>query len=303
MNSRCTRILAFAGAALAAALVACDSGSTNPGNSSGASLSQAEATSIGQGIALDADGMADGVTLSGLSASAGAFWAGPPFIPGLPFRGLLGCVPTVTPTPIVNSDTDFVPDSVHIDFTGCAISNPGFSLAISGSIDVIDPTPTVHDRSRKKVFNDFIVSRTFARSGDSTQTVENGVELMTADASSIQFSQPDVRTIHVVASGDSTVRERVWAATFTADVPGSIQHDEPLPSGVLDVAGSMSWVRGSNSRSFAVSTNPDLHFDASCTVSPRFDSGTITAVVTKGGATQTITIAFTACGQFTVTKT
>jgi hypothetical protein len=35
---------------------------------------------------------------------------------------------------------------------------------------------------------------------------------------------------------------------------------------------------------------------------PRFDAGTLTAVVTRNGATSTVTVQFTACGTYTVTR-
>jgi hypothetical protein len=51
-----------------------------------------------------------------------------------------------------------------------------------------------------------------------------------------------------------------------------------------------------------VTTNPQLHFNATCTVEPRLDAGTLMAVVTKNGVTTNVTIQFTACGQYTVTR-
>ncbi|HWC74763.1 MAG TPA: hypothetical protein VG454_12580 [Gemmatimonadales bacterium] len=39
-----------------------------------------------------------------------------------------------------------------------------------------------------------------------------------------------------------------------------------------------------------------------CTAAPRFDAGKITAVVVRGTSTMTVTVEFTACGQYTVTR-
>ena len=104
--------------------------------------------------------------------------------------------------------------------------------------------------------------------------------------------------------------EDVWvqginheAALFVvADQAGSIQMGSPLPSGNWSVSGSSTLTSGTNSYSLSVSTSDPLHYNASCTVEPRFDSGTLTAVVTKGTASTTVTIQFTACGQYTVTR-
>jgi len=49
---------------------------------------------------------------------------------------------------------------------------------------------------------------------------------------------------------------------------------------------------GSSATPLAVTTNPQLHYNASCTVEPRFDSGTLAAVVTKAGVTTNVTVQF-----------
>jgi hypothetical protein len=54
--------------------------------------------------------------------------------------------------------------------------------------------------------------------------------------------------------------------------------------------------------SASVTTNPALHYNAACTDAPRFDAGTLTLVVTRTGATSTVTIDYTGCGQYDVTR-
>ena len=54
------------------------------------------------------------------------------------------CMPAVSPTPVVNSDSDWVPDSVRFDFAGCVITHPLSVDSVSGTIDLIDPTPLVN---------------------------------------------------------------------------------------------------------------------------------------------------------------
>ena len=91
-------------------------------------------------------------------------------------------------------------------------------------------------------------------------------------------------------------------STFTADVAGSIVPQQPLPSGNWSIGGTSSWTRGANTYALTVTTGPALHYNASCTTAPRFDAGTLTVVATRGGRTATLTIAFTACGERTVTR-
>src|SRR5438309_438390 len=91
-------------------------------------------------------------------------------------------------------------------------------------------------------------------------------------------------------------------STFTADAAGSIQPDARLPSGTLSIDGTSTWTHGTNSYALTVSTNPVLHYNASCTARPKFDAGTLKTTVTRNSTTSTVTIAFTACGQYTVTR-
>ena len=95
---------------------------------------------------------------------------------------------------------------------------------------------------------------------------------------------------------------RTWESIFTADVAGSIMRDALLPSGTWSVNGTSSWTRGQRSYSLTVTTNPPLHYNASCTTAPRFDAGKLTAVVVRNSQTVTVTIEFTACGEYTVTR-
>ena len=54
--------------------------------------------------------------------------------------------------------------------------------------------------------------------------------------------------------------------------------------------------------SSTMETVAPLHFDPACEFRPRFDAGQVTIVATRGAQTSTVTIEFTACGQYTVTR-
>jgi hypothetical protein len=154
----------------------------------------------------------------------------------------------------------------------------------------------------KTVFGALTHKRVFTISGLWTSVALNGVRLATRDASVLQHSVTDFTTDYVFRNGGTASHERTWTSTFTADVAGSIAPDTPLPSGTWNVAGTSIWTRGARSHQVAVTTSPALHYDASCTVVPRLDAGTLTAVVTRNGAVSTVTIEFTACGTYTVTR-
>jgi hypothetical protein len=133
--------------------------------------------------------------------------------------------------------------------------------------------------------------------------VENGVREFIGNADQLQFTETNLESDYTFADGSTASHVRTWSATFTADVPGSIQLGSPVPGGTLAINGTSTWTHGTNSYSLSVATSsPGLHYNASCSVAPRCDSGTLTATVTKNGVTTTVTITFTACGQYTVTR-
>jgi len=273
---------------LIAFAAACNDDTSAPGEPA---LTAAQADSVAEVVTMDMDAEIDAAATTGgtsflmsSSSSAGV------------------CIPTVTPSPVVNTDGDRAPDSVRIAFGPCANTWGNHVDSVSGSVDLVDPTPTVAGKNIRIVFNDLRHKRVFG-SGAFTSLTLDGTRAASRDSSVLQHSVTDFSTQYVFRNGGTASHERTWNSTFTADVAGSIQRDAALPSGTWDVTGTSTWTRGSGTHELAVSTDPDLHYNATCTVAPRFDSGTTTVVVTRGGATSTVTIQFTACGTYTVTRT
>src|SRR6267378_2421556 len=103
-------LLAIAGV-LGLGAVAC----SNDGAAPGAPLfSQAQADSLSEQLAFDADDEIIGATTSGdASLSAVAPTA------AVRSSGTTQCTPTRSPPSPTDTDTDGVPDSVRLDFAGC----------------------------------------------------------------------------------------------------------------------------------------------------------------------------------------
>jgi len=294
---RCPRRL-IAGVAVAAlaAVAACTHESTAPlsTGSTNPAVSLPEANMMGEAVAADAQNELDGATLS-----SGMF------LPGLgapitPFGSGDFCMPTRSPASPANADGDRVPDSVRIAFTGCGFAAGTEADTVRGTIDIVDPTPAVADRSVKTVFTD--LTWVHVRDGKVRSLVVNGTRETDRDASVISQIEKDFKSTYTFPDGSTASHDRTWNSTFTAATPGSIQPDAPLPSGTLSIDGTSTWTRGTNTYSLAVSTDPVLHFNAACTVRPKFDAGTLHVTVTRGSTASNVTIAFTACGQYTVTR-
>ena len=262
-------------------------------------LTQPQANAVAEVVATDAASLVGGATLD--EATGMPFAMAP--MPGAPAMAPSSatCSPTRTPSPVTNSDGDPVPDSVRVDFTGCTFSGEGNTVTLSGSIDIVDPTPTTTDRAFRTRSNAFTRSVTSSAAGTTRSVVENGVRSVVGTADQIQLLDT-TRTDYTYGSGATASHTRKWLATFAADQAGSIQMAMRLPSGSWTISGSSTYTSSTNSYSLSVTTSDPLHYNTSCSVEPRFDSGTLTVQVTKGTTSTTVTITFTGCGQYSVTR-
>jgi hypothetical protein len=285
-------LLGGVAAAALALVAACNSDKTSTTAPQNPVISAADATALGEAMSAEAQSALDGVTFSGATFAAGM--AGP-FGPATP-----QC-PTISPLPIVDTDKDGVPDSVRASFPNCVFTTAGGSDTIRGAIDALDPTPTLADQDLRLRFLQF--ARIQVVGTQKRSLVVNGMRQALRDPNTITVQDSSLTTTYTLADGTTATSERNWTVLFTADVPGSIHPGSPLPSGKLNInPGTVTWTRGTNTFSLSVTTNPALHYNASCTVQPPFDSGTLKLMVTRNGQTATVTIVFTACGVYTVNR-
>jgi len=294
------QILGGAIAALSLSLAACST-STAPGS---AALSQAQADTVADVMASEADGLAEGASYDGtIAPPIGFFESALPR--GLPFPIFSGaCKPTKSPASPTNSDGDAVPDSVRYDFTGCSFTGPFASITVSGMIDFVDPTPTTTDVGLKTRYLAFTRGVTY--NGKTRSVKQNGVRLVIRSADKLQRADSSFETDYTFPDGTTASNLINWSSLFTPDASSVVTmttwHAWGLPSGTWTINGSSTFTRGDKSYALQVTTSPPLHFNAGCTMGPRFDAGTLKVVVTKNGTTSTVTVAFTACGQYIVTR-
>lgn len=276
-------------ALLAAGTLAC---SDNPMTTGNPSLSAAQADSVAAAVAADLDGMPDGGVFDVL---------GVPLSAPLASTGMMVCAPTVTPFPPANSDGDLVPDSIHIDFTGCVIEHRRETVTLSGAKDLVDMVPDVAGHTVRVRFVDFGKSVTRTDRNATWSVVLDGVREFSASATALELNDIDLVSEFTFPDGATARHERDWSSLFTADAAQEITARH-LPAGTWDVDGTSAWTKGDRSWSLTVTTSVPLHFDPACEFRPRFDDGTVQIVATRAGETSTVTIEFTACGQYTVTR-
>lgn len=273
-------------------LTACSDDGAGP---SGGALTQAQAEFAAEAVTDDADAQAD--VLSSEAAGDASF-----SLAFAPFGVQCTPPPTASPTP-TDQDGDIVPDSVRFTFDPpCVLSLPLRTITRSGIIDVVDPTPTDLDWARRVRFVDFLTIHERLISGSSVSALRNGVREVSGSADALHHDVTGFVTEFTHANGSVTTHTRTWSSDFTADTPGSIARNQPLPSGTWTINGTSTWTRENAVWSATVTTDPALHYDAGCTEAPRFDDGVLTLVVTRGGNTSTVTIEYTACGEYVVAR-
>src|SRR2546426_1984711 len=284
----------LAAATLAALVIAACTDTQSPTSTSG--LTQPQAQAVGDVVASDVAALPEGMTFSASGSGLLAQLAPPAAVGTTP-----ACTPTRTPASPANSDGDPIPDSVHVDFAGCTSSSGSYTVTVSGTIDFVDPTPTTTDFGLRTRYTDFTRSVTNTATSQTRSTKENGVREVIASASGLKKTETNFRTDHTFPNGTTASHVRDWSVTFTPDQGDTIKHDH-LPNGTLAVSRTSPLTPGPSSCTISTNTHPPLHHNATCTVGPPLDSGTVTAQVTKNGVTTTVTVTFTACGQYSVTR-
>ncbi len=277
---------------LPAVLAGCSDG----GPSDSSAITQALAADMAEVLLEDQDAMLDASTVDpatgvAVTPAPGPAYAGPP-----------PCTPLVSPSPPGNADGDAVPDSARFDFSGCAFARGNFAFVLSGIIHIIDPAAAPAGFGLKAVFEGFRRERTHVPTSRTVASVFDGARQVTGNADALTHLIVGFRTAVTRPGLGTVLHEKDWNGSFTADVPGSIAPGQPLPSGVLNVAGSSEWSRGQAEFYTLSVTTSGLHFDAGCTIAPRFDAGFSSLVITRRGVPHTVLVEHTACGQFTVTR-
>src|SRR5256885_13403733 len=233
-------------------------------------LSQPQASAVAEVIATDAASLVGAATLD---AATGMPFALAP-MPGAPAMApsSVSCTPTRTPSPVANSDGDPVPDSVRVDFTGCTFTGDGHTVTLSGSIDIVDPTPARTDRAFRTRSNAFTRAVTNSATGTTRSVVENGVRSVVGTADQIQLLDT-TQTDYTYGSGATASHARKWLATFVAAQACSIQMGSRLPSGKWTNSGSSTYTFGTGSYSLSAAASDPLHYNTHWRAEPRVDTG------------------------------
>ncbi len=258
-------------------------------------LTPAQAIFLGEAVWLDAESNISNATITGATA---VYNDAPPV--GTVALSSVQCTPSTAPASPANADADAIKDSVRFTFSStCVLNYPAESDTLRGIMDNLDPTPAMADNAVKRVFVGLVKAR--LRSGKLSYETWNGTRMANWDANTLSHTETNFQTQYVFPDGTAATHLRSWTSNFTADVAGTVMADQTLPSGNWSISGTASWTQGGNTYSINLTTTVALHYNASCTATPRFDAGTLTAAVTKGTQSGTVTIKFLTCGSVSAT--
>lgn len=224
--------------------------------------------------------VADQASVAGLNLNV----AGPPHA---------GCA---TISSLVDSDGDGTPDDATFTYLlpACHFENEdGGTLDLTGTIRVVDPTPTAADLNRSVTLTDFTRDFTAAQ-GRSFTAVRNGNRQRSGSSTSLTLNN-NVTVVRTVVGKPPATIVHTLQAVFTPVAGSEIIPGAPLPDGTISVSGAFTWSRNGHSRDFTATTLTPLVYDASCS-GPRRDriaGGSIQWTLPGG---RTIVTTWTACG-------
>jgi hypothetical protein len=214
-----------------------------------------------------------------------------------PAAASLLAIPCVTPSSPADSDGDGVPDDATYLFTAppCRFTGwRGGTLDLVGTLRIRDPAPsgagfgyeaTLANLRKLFVSSDNKQFQDVRRNG--TRTLSGSVTglLLTANLQVLRGFQ---------GHSDAAI-DKQWALNFTPATP--LQINTPLPSGSMDIAGTIDWVRGNEHFALTITTPTPLQYDASCTETvQRIRAGDLDAAGTFGELEGVVRVSWRDCG-------
>jgi hypothetical protein len=209
----------------------------------------------------------------------------------------LAVEPCVSPSSATDNDGDGVPDDATYIFTAppCRFEGwRGGSLEIVGTFRIRDPTPTGagfgYDATLTNLRSLFI-----SADGKTIQDVRrNGTRTLSGSVTGLLLTA-DLQLLRVFPGHSDAGIDKQWNLTFTPATP--LQINTPLPSGALDIAGTMNWSRDNESFSLTITTPAPLQYDASCTGTvQRIRAGELRATGTFGEMNGFVRVTWRECG-------
>lgn len=227
----------------------------------------------------------------------------------LPPLGSGNCTISTTPSPLVDADDDGVPAYATSAYD-CSYTGPdGTSYTLSGSITLQDTNDNQQFSGYSVTFDNF-KSRVSGDNRSVERTLNGSYSMDKQDATLFKISKNYTHSVTKTVFNNTYTGSLVFnvSKTYAPDNDGD---SNPWNAGTISVdkasPGSATWIRNNNTRNLIWYTDPTLHWNRSVCKNPsgrlmNFDSGAKEYVYTNpAGVKSTLRIAFSGCGQFSVT--
>ena len=206
-------------------------------------------------------------------------------------------VPCVSPSSAADSDGDGVPDDATYLFTAppCRFTGwRGGTLDIVGSLRIQDPSSTSAGFGYDATLTGLRSRFTSADTKVIYDVTRNGTRTLSGSVSSLLLTA-DLQVIRTFAGHPDAAIDKQWSLNFTPATP--LQINAALPSGTLDIAGTIDWTRGTEHFVLTVTTPTPLQYDAGCidTVQ-RIHAGNMQASGTFGDIEGLVRVTWRGCG-------
>lgn len=198
-----------------------------------------------------------------------------------------------------DTDGDGVPDDATITYTAppCRFTGiRGSTLDVVGQLRLQDPAPSAAGFGYEATVTALRFTLTGDDSDDPSYSVtRNGFRSLSGTTAGLQL----VSTLQVVRTftgqPDGAIDQQ-WTIVFEPEA--SLQINQPLPSGTLDVSGTLGWTRGTESLDLTVTTPAPLHYDSDCSDTPqRIDGGEMQVAGTFDGTPGYVRLRWSECGR------
>ncbi len=207
-------------------------------------------------------------------------------------RARPACV-TVTPSPLVDTDADGVPDTATYTFN-CSKTDVVFSSSKKGTLLVTDPSSVAGVWGFDST-SDLTETRTNNITGKTVTEVRKGSRSPRKTSDQVVQSHNITVTRSVTDQPTATITN-LWNYVFNATTPSSIVMGQPLPAGTASLSGNWSYNRDGKSRTYTVSTISPLQFDPTCTDRLKIVGGKLRGTLSNNSGEGFIEITFNACG-------
>jgi hypothetical protein len=208
-------------------------------------------------------------------------------------------IPCVTPSTPADSDGDGVPDDATYVFTAppCEFTGwRGGTLDVVGQLRIQDPAPTSAGFGYDATLTD-LRTRFTADDQAPYDVTRNGTRVLSGSISSLLLTA-DLQVKRTFLGKPDAAVDKQWTVTYTPAT--QLQINTPLPSGQLDIAGTMNWTRTLGVEEFVltVTTPTPLHYNAGCTDTvQRIDGGELNAAGTFGELEGFVRVRWSGCGR------